>query len=201
MPLVNFTAREITCKLVYCGPGRSGKTTNLQYVHGRVPAHWRGDMVSLATHGDRTLFFDFLPLDLGTISGFSTRFQLYTVPGQVYYAPHGGWCSRAPMEWSSWRTARPGRFDEKFESLQDLQDALLDQGIDVRTFPMVFQYNNRISLLELILPRLDGAGRRAVAQRRPGVRQPRGDVSQLPDTKCGSSSNCYAFQAPPRWRA
>ena len=85
MPLVNFTAREITCKLVYCGPGRSGKTTNLQYVHGRVPAHRRGDMVSLATHGDRTLFFDFLPLDLGTISGFSTRFQLYTVPGQVYY--------------------------------------------------------------------------------------------------------------------
>src|SRR5574342_1420246 len=85
MSLVNFTAREITCKIVYYGPGRSGKTTNLQYVYGRVPEDRRGRMVSLATQTDRTLFFDFLPLELGSISGFKTRFQLYTVPGQVYY--------------------------------------------------------------------------------------------------------------------
>ena len=85
MPLVNFTTREITCKLVYYGPGRCGKTTNLLYVHGRVPEDRRGNMVSLATQSDRTLFFDFLPLELGVISGFTTRFQLYTVPGQVYY--------------------------------------------------------------------------------------------------------------------
>jgi len=83
--LVNFTTREITCKIVYYGPGRSGKTTNLHYVYGRVPETRRGRMVSLATQTDRTLFFDFLPIDLGQISGFSTRFQLYTVPGQVYY--------------------------------------------------------------------------------------------------------------------
>ena len=82
MSLVNFTAREITCKIVYYGPGRSGKTTNLQHVYGRVPESRRGRMVSLATQTDRTLFFDFLPLDLGTISGFTTKFQLYTVPGQ-----------------------------------------------------------------------------------------------------------------------
>src|SRR5204862_1689520 len=85
MSLVNFTAREITCKIVYYGPGRSGKTTNLHYIYGRVPETRRGRMVSLATQTDRTLFFDFLPIDLGQISGFSTRFQPYTVPAQVYY--------------------------------------------------------------------------------------------------------------------
>ena len=85
MSLVNFTTREITCKIVYYGPGRSGKTTNLHYIYGRVPDSRRGRMVSLATQTDRTLFFDFLPIDLGQISGFATRFQLYTVPGQVYY--------------------------------------------------------------------------------------------------------------------
>src|ERR1700750_361663 len=85
MSLVNYSTREITSKIVYYGPGRSGKTTNLQYIYGQVPEERRGRMVSLATETDRTLFFDFLPLDLGTISGFQTRFQLYTVPGQVYY--------------------------------------------------------------------------------------------------------------------
>jgi signal recognition particle receptor subunit beta len=152
MPLVNFTAREITCKLVYCGPGRSGKTTNLQYVHGRVPAHRRGDMVSLATHGDRTLFFDFLPLDLGTISGFSTRFQLYTVPGQVYYAATRRLVLQGADGVVFVADSQARRFDENLESLQDLQDALLDQGIDVRTFPMVFQYNKQDLPAELILP-------------------------------------------------
>ena len=152
MPLVNFTAREITCKLVYCGPGRSGKTTNLQYVHGRVPAHRRGDMVSLATHGDRTLFFDFLPLDLGTISGFNTRFQLYTVPGQVYYAATRRLVLQGADGVVFVADSQARRFDENLESLQDLQDALLDQGVDVRTFPMVFQYNKQDLPSELILP-------------------------------------------------
>ncbi len=85
MSLVNYATREITCKIVYYGPGRSGKTTNLHYIYGQVPDDRKGKMVSLATQTDRTLFFDFLPLDLGTISGFTTKFQLYTVPGQVYY--------------------------------------------------------------------------------------------------------------------
>ena len=152
MPLVNFTAREITCKLVYCGPGRSGKTTNLQYVHGRVPAHRRGDIVSLATHGDRTLFFDFLPLDLGTISGFSTRFQLYTVPGQVYYAATRRLVLQGADGVVFVADSQARRFDENLESLQDLQDALLDQGVDARTFPMVFQYNKQDLPPELILP-------------------------------------------------
>jgi len=152
MPLVNFTAREITCKLVYCGPGRSGKTTNLQYVHGRVPAHRRGDMVSLATHGDRTLFFDFLPLDLGTISGFSTRFQLYTVPGQVYYAATRRLVLQGADGVVFVADSQAKRFDENLESLQDLHAALSDQGVDARTFPMVFQYNKQDLPAELILP-------------------------------------------------
>jgi GTPase SAR1 family protein len=84
--VVNYGTREITCKIVYYGPGRSGKTTNLQHIYSKLPEERKGKMVSLATETDRTLFFDFLPLDLGTISGFATRFQLYTVPGQVYYA-------------------------------------------------------------------------------------------------------------------
>src|SRR5215217_969787 len=85
MSLVNYSTREITCKIVYYGPGRSGKTTNLQHIHAHLPEERRGRMISLATETDRTLFFDYLPLDLGSISGFQIRFQLYTVPGQVYY--------------------------------------------------------------------------------------------------------------------
>ena len=85
MSSINFATREISCKVVYYGPGLSGKTTNLQVIHQKMPQDKRTDMVSLATEGDRTLFFDFLPLNLGDIKGFKTRFQLYTVPGQVYY--------------------------------------------------------------------------------------------------------------------
>jgi GTPase SAR1 family protein len=151
MPLVNFTAREITCKLVYYGPGRCGKTTNLQYVHGRVPAGRRGEMVSLATHGDRTLFFDFLPLDLGSISGFATRFQLYTVPGQVYYAATRRLVLHGADGVVFVADSQARRFDENLESLMDLQDNLLDQGIDVRAFPLVFQYNKQDLPSELIL--------------------------------------------------
>jgi hypothetical protein len=151
MPLVNFTAREITCKLVYYGPGRSGKTTNLQYIHGRVPESKRGRMVSLATHGDRTLFFDFLPLDLGTISGFTTRFQLYTVPGQVYYAATRRLVLQGADGVVMVADSQARRFDENLESLRDLQDNLIDQGVDIRTFPLVFQYNKQDLPPELIL--------------------------------------------------
>jgi len=83
---INFAKREVSCKLVYYGPGMSGKTTNLEVVHKKAPKDHKGDLVAIATEGDRTLFFDFLPLDLGTVRGMNTKFQLYTVPGQVYYA-------------------------------------------------------------------------------------------------------------------
>ena len=130
MSLVNFTTREITCKIVYYGPGRSGKTTNLQYIYGRVPEARRGRMVSLATQTDRTLFFDFLPLDLGVISGFTTRFQLYTVPGQVYYNATRKLVLQGADGVVFVADSQARRLDDNLESLQNLQANLLGQGVD-----------------------------------------------------------------------
>ena len=151
MSLVNFTTREITCKIVYYGPGRSGKTTNLQYVYGRVPESRRGRMVSLATQTDRTLFFDFLPIDLGLISGFNTRFQLYTVPGQVYYNATRQLVLQGADGVVFVADSQARRFEENLESLQNLQGNLLQQGIDVRQFPVVLQYNKQDLPRDLIL--------------------------------------------------
>jgi mutual gliding-motility protein MglA len=151
MSLVNFTTREITCKIVYYGPGRSGKTTNLQYIYGRVPDDRRGRMVSLATQTDRTLFFDFLPLELGSISGFSTRFQLYTVPGQVYYNATRKLVLQGADGVVFVADSQVRQLDENVESLQNLQANLLEQGIDVRTIPLVIQYNKQDLPSDLIL--------------------------------------------------
>ena len=151
MSLVNFTAREITCKIVYYGPGRSGKTTNLQYVYGRVPESRRGRMVSLATQTDRTLFFDFLPLELGTISGFTTKFQLYTVPGQSYYNATRKLVLQGADGVVFVGDSQARRFDDNLESLQNLQDNLLSQGVDIRQLPVVFQYNKQDLPADLIL--------------------------------------------------
>ena len=143
MSLVNYSSREITSKIVYYGPGRSGKTTNLQYVHGQVPEDRRGRMVSLATETDRTLFFDFLPLDLGTISGFQTRFQLYTVPGQVYYDATRKLVLQGADGVVFVADSQRRQRDENVESFRNLQINLLEQGVDPRTVPMVLQYNKR----------------------------------------------------------
>ena len=151
MSLVNFAAREITCKIVYYGPGRSGKTTNLQYIFGRVPEPRRGRMVSLATHGDRTLFFDFLPIDLGTISGFQTRFQLYTVPGQSYYNATRRLVLQGADGVVFVADSQARRFEDNLESLQNLHENLLGQGVDVRQLPVVFQYNKQDLPRELVL--------------------------------------------------
>ena len=157
MPVVNYAAREITCKIVYYGPGRSGKTSNLQYIHRRVPAGRRGDMMSLATQGDRTLFFDFLPLDLGSISGFTTRFQLYTVPGQVYYRSTRRLVLQGADGVVFVADSQRRQMDENIESLRDLHEALADQGVDARTLPLVLQYNKQDLPPELIhgTPELD----------------------------------------------
>jgi signal recognition particle receptor subunit beta len=152
---VNFTTREITCKIVYYGPGRSGKTTNLHYVYGRVPEARRGRMVSLATQTDRTLFFDFLPIDLGQISGFSTRFQLYTVPGQVYYNATRRLVLQGADGVVFVADSQARQLDENIESLQNLQSNLLELGVDVRTLPVVLQYNKQDLPRELILQAAD----------------------------------------------
>ena len=151
MPLVSFTTREITCKLVYYGPGRSGKTSNLLFIHGRVPADRRGEMVSLATRSDRTLFFDFLPLELGVISGFATRFQLYTVPGQVYYDATRRLVLQGADGVVFVADSQARRFEENLESMRNLQENLLDQGVDIRQLPLVLQYNKQDLPADLIL--------------------------------------------------
>ena len=159
MSLVNYSTREITCKIVYYGPGRSGKTTNLHYIYGQVPEDRRGTMVSLATQTDRTLFFDFLPLDLGTISGFTTKFQLYTVPGQVYYQTTRKLVLQGADGVVFVADSQARQLDENIESMQDLHANLADQGIDTRTVPMVIQYNKQDLPRDLILdvPSLDEA--------------------------------------------
>ncbi|MEX2178711.1 MAG: GTPase domain-containing protein [Gemmatimonadaceae bacterium] len=151
MSLVNYQTREITCKIVYYGPGRSGKTTNLHYIYGQVPEDRKGTMVSLATQTDRTLFFDFLPLDLGTISGFTTRFQLYTVPGQVYYQATRKLVLQGADGVVFVADSQARLLQENIESFQDLHQNLAEQGVDARTIPLVIQYNKQDLPSDLIL--------------------------------------------------
>ena len=151
MTIVNYTTREITCKIVYYGPGRSGKTTNLHYVYEQVPDGRKGRMVSLATQTDRTLFFDFLPLDLGSISGFTTRFQLYTVPGQVYYKTTRRLVLQGADGVVFVADSQARQLDENVESLQDLHANLAEHGVDPRTVPLVLQYNKQDLPREMIL--------------------------------------------------
>jgi signal recognition particle receptor subunit beta len=149
--LVNYTTRVITCKIVYYGPGRSGKTSNLHYIYGQVPGDRKGKMVSLATQTDRTLFFDFLPLDLGSISGFTTKFQLYTVPGQVYYQTTRKLVLQGADGVVFVGDSQARQLDENVESLQDLHANLAEQGVDTRTVPLVLQYNKQDLPRDLIM--------------------------------------------------
>ena len=144
MALINHRAREIHFKIVYCGPGLGGKTTNLQILHDRLPPERRGKMISVATDHDRTLFFDFLPVDLGTINGLLTRFHLYTVPGQVHYRLS----RRAVLLGADGLVfvadSHPAREVANRESLADLQGHVQTLGLDEpRRLPRVFQYNKR----------------------------------------------------------
>jgi mutual gliding-motility protein MglA len=143
MSLVNYAAREITSKIVYYGPARSGKTTNLQYIHASVPDSRKGPIVSLATEGDRTLFFDYLPIDLGKVSGYRTRIQLYTVPGQIYYDSTRRLVLQGADGIVFVADSRLDRQNENFESFRNLQSNLLDQGVDPRSVPLCLQYNKR----------------------------------------------------------
>ena len=155
MSLVNYSTKEITCKIVYYGAGRSGKTSNLQYIHAFVPEDRRGAMVSLATETDRTLFFDFLPIDLGLVSGFRTRIQLYTVPGQVYYGSTRRLVLRGADGVVFVVDSQRERFDENLDSFRDLHEHLLQEGFDPREFPLVVQYNKRDLPGVLPIPELE----------------------------------------------
>jgi len=143
MVLFNYATKEITAKIVYYGPGLCGKTTNLQFIYESLPSNHKSKMLSLSTKTDRTLFFDFLPLDLGKIRGMRTKLQLYTVPGQVYYNSTRQLVLKGADGVVFVADSQDYALDANLESLQNLEDNLKRQGIRIRDLPIVIQYNKR----------------------------------------------------------
>ena len=143
MSLVNYASREINCKIVYYGPGLGGKTTNLEYVYEKVAPSSKGKLISLATETERTLFFDFLPVDLGTIRGFRTRFHLYTVPGQVYYNASRKLILKGVDGVVFVADSQIDRTEANLEAMQNLYDNMTQHGYDLTRLPFVIQYNKR----------------------------------------------------------
>ena len=143
MSFINYASRELNCKIVYYGPGLCGKTTNLQYIFNNTAEGAKGKMISLATETERTLFFDFLPLELGEIRGFKTRFHLYTVPGQVFYDASRKLILKGVDGVVYVADSQEERMDANLESLDNLRDNLTEQGYDLDKLPYVVQYNKR----------------------------------------------------------
>ncbi len=143
MTFINYASREINCKIVYYGPGLCGKTTNLQYIYDSTAPQAKGKLISLATETDRTLFFDFMPLELGTVRGFKTRFHLYTVPGQVYYDASRKLILKGVDGVVFVADSQEERMDANIESLYNLEENLQTQGFDLLKMPYVLQLNKR----------------------------------------------------------
>jgi hypothetical protein len=143
MSMINYASREINCKLVYYGPGLGGKTTNLEFVYNKVAPTARGKMISLATETERTLFFDFLPVDLGTIRGFKVKFHLYTVPGQVYYNASRKLILKGVDGVVFVADSQIERMDANIEAMQNLYENMSQHGYDVTRIPFAVQYNKR----------------------------------------------------------
>jgi len=186
MSMINYASREINCKIVYYGPGLCGKTTNLEYVYEKVAPTTRGKLISLATETERTLFFDFLPVDLGAIRGFKTRFHLYTVPGQVYYNASRKLILKGVDGVVFVADSQVERLDANIESMHNLYDNLAEYGIDLRQIPFVIQYNKRdlpnISSLTELEAQLNPDGvpyHEAVATRGIGVFDTLKEVSKM----------------------
>jgi signal recognition particle receptor subunit beta len=143
MTFINYASREINCKIVYYGPGLCGKTTNLQHIFESTAPQARGKLISLATETDRTLFFDFMPLELGTVRGFKTRFHLYTVPGQVFYDASRKLILKGVDGVVFVADSQEERMDANVESLYNLEENLQAQGYDLMKIPYVLQLNKR----------------------------------------------------------
>jgi signal recognition particle receptor subunit beta len=143
MSMINYASKEINCKIVYYGPGLGGKTTNLEIVYGKVTPDTRGKLISLATETERTLFFDFLPVDLGQIRGFKTRFHLYTVPGQVYYNASRKLILKGVDGIVFVGDSQVERMEANQEAMQNLYDNMAEYGYDLTKMPFVIQYNKR----------------------------------------------------------
>lgn len=164
MASINYALKEISCKIVYYGPGMSGKTTNLQFIHSRIPQERRGNMVSLATQADRTLFFDFLPVDVGAINGFNIKLQLYTVPGQAYYNATRKLVLRGVDGIVFVADSQSFRMADNLESFNNMRNNLGEFGYSLDDVPLVLQYNKRdaqdaapVDELETLLNRPDRA--------------------------------------------
>jgi signal recognition particle receptor subunit beta len=143
MSFINYASREINCKIVYYGPGLCGKTTNLQFIYEKTNPQNKGQLISLATETDRTLFFDFLPLDLGSVRGFRTRFHLYTVPGQVFYDASRKLILKGVDGVIFVADSQEARQDANIESLDNLKHNLRENGFDLNTIPYALQFNKR----------------------------------------------------------
>ena len=184
MSFINFAAKEINCKLVYYGAGLGGKTTNLEKVYEMTPS--KGKMISLATESDRTLFFDFLPLDLGTVRGFKTRFHLYTVPGQVFYDASRKLILRGVDGVVFVADSQAERMDANVESIENLEENLKEHGYDLMKIPYVLQLNKRdlpnvlpVETLKKELCRKDEPVIEAVAYKGIGIFETLKEVSRL----------------------
>ena len=156
MTFINYASREINCKIVYYGPGLCGKTTNIQWIHEQASPDKRGKLVSLATETDRTLFFDFLPLDMGTVKGFKVRFHLYTVPGQVFYDASRKLILRGCDGVIFVADSQRARLEANIESIANLATNLKDNGFDIRTIPYVLQLNKRDMPSAAPVPEMEG---------------------------------------------
>jgi mutual gliding-motility protein MglA len=186
MSMINYASREINCKIVYYGTGLGGKTTNLEYIHSRVDPDTRGKMISLATETDRTLFFDFLPVDLGEIRGFKTRFHLYTVPGQVYYNASRKLILKGVDGIIFVADSQAHRSEANIEAMHNLYENLESYGYDLEKIPFVIQYNKRdlpeIMAVEQIREQLNPGGvpdYEAVAIKGTGVFETLKEVSKM----------------------
>ena len=162
MPMTNYAGREVNCKILYCGPGQGGKTTNIEYVHSRVDPGNRGELISLATRQGSTLLFDFLALDLGDVQGLRTRFHLYTVPGQAYFESRRRVLLKGVDGVVFVADSQLDRDEANAEAMQSLYDTLEARGYDVSRLPFVIQYNKRdlpgIAPVEELRARLNPAG-------------------------------------------
>jgi hypothetical protein len=186
MSFVNSVSKEVNCKIVYVGTGLSGKTTNVQYIYENTQTDRAGKLVSLSTENERTLFFDFLPLSVGEVRGYKTRFHLYTIPGQTFYEASRDFILKGVDGVVFVVDSAPERLDANIEAWEQFQQALLRQGYDLARIPIVFQYNKRDLPNALTLQELESTfnlGRKpsfeAVANRGEGVMSTLESISQM----------------------
>jgi mutual gliding-motility protein MglA len=186
MTFINYASREINCKIVYYGPGLCGKTTNLQYIYDKTNPTAKGKLISLATETDRTLFFDFLPLELGTVRGFKTRFHLYTVPGQVFYDASRKLILKGVDGVIFVADSQVERMDANQEAIENLETNLKTQGYDLSAIPYVLQLNKRdlpnvatVDEMKRLLTRKNEPIFEAVAAKGPGVFETLKGVAKL----------------------